>query len=271
MYDHILIPTDGSIETEQAVSHGLGLARTYDATVHTLYVTDESEFSAVTDASAHEQLRSSAEKLGRRATTDIAETAAEFDLTAEHELRQGTPYEEILDYVDEQDIDLVAMGTHGQAGVGPDLGSTTLRVVRNADVPVLTVRFREDIDVDVANHYEIYDNVLVATDGSDGGWSPPNRASTSPRCTVQRFMPSTSWTRTPTPTRTSPEHRRTPQREREHRARRDRSDGPRTRSRSGDADSAWTAVPRTPQLRRRERRGPHHAGRTWSHERGPSR
>jgi nucleotide-binding universal stress UspA family protein len=33
MYDHILIPTDGSIDTEQAVSHGLGLARTYDATV----------------------------------------------------------------------------------------------------------------------------------------------------------------------------------------------------------------------------------------------
>ena len=26
IYDHILIQTDGSIETEQAVSHGLGLA-----------------------------------------------------------------------------------------------------------------------------------------------------------------------------------------------------------------------------------------------------
>lgn len=91
MYDHILIPTDGSIETEQAVSHGLGLARTYDATVHALYVTDESEYLAVTEAQAHEQLRSAAEKLGRRATADIAETAAEFDLTAERELRQGTP------------------------------------------------------------------------------------------------------------------------------------------------------------------------------------
>ncbi|WP_433632232.1 universal stress protein [Halomicrococcus sp. NG-SE-24] len=89
-------------------------------------------------------------------------------MTAEHELRQGTPYEEILDYVDEQDIDLVAMGTHGRAGVGPDLGSTTLRVVRNVDVPALTVRFQENVDVDVANHYEIYDDVLVATDGSDG-------------------------------------------------------------------------------------------------------
>ena len=168
MYDNILIPTDGSIETEQAVSHGLGLARTYDATVHALYVTDESEYSAVTEAQAHEQLRSAAEKLGRRATAEIVETAAEFDLTAESELRQGTPYEEILEYVEERDIDLVSMGTHGRAGVGPDLGSTTLRVIRNVDVPALTVRFQETVDVDVANHYEVYDDVLVATDGSDG-------------------------------------------------------------------------------------------------------
>ena len=54
MYDHILIPTDGSIETEQAVSHGFGLARTYEATVHALYVTDESEYSAVTETQARE-------------------------------------------------------------------------------------------------------------------------------------------------------------------------------------------------------------------------
>ena len=43
------------------------------------------------------------------------------------ELRQGTPYEEILNYVEEQDIGLVVMGTHGRPEVEPDLGSTTLR------------------------------------------------------------------------------------------------------------------------------------------------
>jgi nucleotide-binding universal stress UspA family protein len=168
MYDHILIPTDGSTETEQAVSHGLGLARTYDATVHALSVIDESEQSAVPAADAREQLRSAAETVGRRATAEIAETAAELDLDVHRELRQGTPSEEILDYVENQAIDLVAMGTHGRAGVGPNLGSTTLRVIRNVDVPALTVRFREGEDVDAASHYEIYNDVLVATDGSDG-------------------------------------------------------------------------------------------------------
>lgn len=168
MYDHVLVPTDGSTETEQAVNHALGLARTYDATVHALYVIDESEYSAVAEADARERLRSAAEEVGRRATVDVAETAEEIDLAAERELRRGTPYEEILDYVEKRDIDLVVMGTHGRGGVRPDLGSTTLRVIRNVDVPALTVRFREDVDIDPASHYEIYDDVLVATDGSDG-------------------------------------------------------------------------------------------------------
>ncbi|MEF8838669.1 MAG: universal stress protein [Haloarculaceae archaeon] len=168
MFDDVLIPTDGSTETEQAVSHGLGLARTYDATVHALHVSDESELPAVPEAHVREQLRSTAETLGERATADVVERAEEFDIPTERELRRGTPHEEIIDYVEDRSIDLVVMGTHGQAGVAPDLGSTTLRVVRTADVPALTVRFREGVDVDVGSHYRVYDDILVATDGSDG-------------------------------------------------------------------------------------------------------
>ncbi|WP_433629382.1 universal stress protein [Halomicrococcus sp. NG-SE-24] len=69
----------------------------------------------------------------------VAETAAEFDLTTERGIRQGTPYEAILDYVEERDIDLVAMGTHGRTSE-VHLGSTTERVIRTAEQPTLTVR-----------------------------------------------------------------------------------------------------------------------------------
>lgn len=95
MYDHVLVPTDGSRETEQAVSHGLGLARTFDATVHALYVTDEDEFGTVPTAEAREQLPSAAEEVGRPATAAIVERAGALDLDADPELRQGTPYAEI--------------------------------------------------------------------------------------------------------------------------------------------------------------------------------
>lgn len=168
MYDQILVPTDGSTVTEQAVSHGLGLARTYDATVHALYVIDESEFEALPGTETQEQLRSSAQATGRSATAHIAEMGDEFGISVERAHRRGTPYEEILGYVDEADIDLVAMGTHGQSGVRSDLGSTTLRVIRNLDIPALTVRFRDDVAIDLATHRELYDDILVATDGSGG-------------------------------------------------------------------------------------------------------
>lgn len=40
MYEHILVPTDGSDVAEAAVDHALDLAEKYDAEVHALYVVD---------------------------------------------------------------------------------------------------------------------------------------------------------------------------------------------------------------------------------------
>jgi nucleotide-binding universal stress UspA family protein len=53
----------------------------------------------------------------------------------------GIPYEEILKKAEEENIDLIVMGTHGRAGIDHFLfGSTAERVVRKAVCPVLTVR-----------------------------------------------------------------------------------------------------------------------------------
>lgn len=47
----------------------------------------------------------------------------------------------MLDYVDDNGVDLVVMGTHGRSGVARYLlGSVTAKTVRTAGVPVLTVR-----------------------------------------------------------------------------------------------------------------------------------
>lgn len=40
MYENVLIPTDGSDGTKEAIEHGLELAETYGATVHALYVVE---------------------------------------------------------------------------------------------------------------------------------------------------------------------------------------------------------------------------------------
>jgi nucleotide-binding universal stress UspA family protein len=68
-----------------------------------------------------------------------------------------------LDYATQQDVDLIAMGTHGRTGIERRLlGSVTERVVRLSDVPVLTVRSRDGHTATFP-----YSDVLLPTDGSE--------------------------------------------------------------------------------------------------------
>ncbi|WP_135854211.1 universal stress protein [Halorussus salinus] len=147
MYDRILVPTDGSGPADRAFEQALDLAATYDAALHLLYVVDVSslagEFDAVTVV---EHL----ERSGRETVRGLrkrAEEAGVEEVTTK--VVEGTPYRTILDYADDEEIDLVVMGTHGRTGLDRYLlGSVTERVVRTADVPVLTVRGSGESDAD---------------------------------------------------------------------------------------------------------------------------
>jgi nucleotide-binding universal stress UspA family protein len=137
MYETILIPTDGSDAADGAVDRALELAETYGATVHALYAVRP----VYTVEDGLDRVYAALEADGERATSEIAERAAEAGVDAVTEVRRGPPHSEILDYVDEHGVDLVVMGTHGRTGLDRYLlGSVTEKVVRLADVPVLTVR-----------------------------------------------------------------------------------------------------------------------------------
>jgi nucleotide-binding universal stress UspA family protein len=159
MYDSVLIPTDGSDRSRRAAAHGIALAAEYDATVHALNVIDTSalEIGDFTDlAQVHDAL----ETQGESATGAITELAAVHDLETNSAVRDGTPARTILDYAADEEVDVIAMGTHGRTGLRRTLlGSVTERVVRKAERPVLTARVGdEEPDTD-------YDRILVPTDG----------------------------------------------------------------------------------------------------------
>jgi len=105
------------------------------------------------------------------------------------------PHGEVLEYVDEQDVDLIVMGTHGHTGAErARLGSTTERVVMLSDVPVLSIRLpkgTEKPDRDVGP----YENVVIPTDGATPPNAPRKPHSTSLRSTTRPFTPCTSSTR----------------------------------------------------------------------------
>ncbi len=141
MYDHVLVPTDGSATVFETLDHALPIAATNDATVHALYVVDQ-RITLAADADTREHVRETLEDEGREAVTAVAECAEDEGLDAVKGIRQGTPWKAILEYSDEEGIDLIVLGTHGKSPREKitSLGSVSERVVDNATVPVFVVR-----------------------------------------------------------------------------------------------------------------------------------
>ncbi|AGN02731.1 universal stress protein UspA-like protein [Salinarchaeum sp. Harcht-Bsk1] len=144
MYDTIVVPTDGSEGPCRAVEQAYRLAAAFDATVHALYVVDET-FPA---HSHYDVVRENMEDTGESAVERIESNAPE-GVTVEKVFLTGVPHEEIIAYAEDHDADLIAMGTNGRTGLSRFVaaGSTTERVVRASPVPVLTAR-RDDPTAD---------------------------------------------------------------------------------------------------------------------------
>jgi len=142
VYANVLLPTDGSDAAAAAVPHAIELADRYGARLHVLYVADTTEYSTVT---FEDDVVDPLTKQGEAVVDDAVEKAEERTVEAVGVVQQGGAYETILEYVDDQDVDVIVMGTHGRRGLDRALlGSVTERVVRTADVPVLTVRENEE-------------------------------------------------------------------------------------------------------------------------------
>lgn len=136
MFEHILIPTDGSEPAQDAAKTGIDLAAIHGATIHGLYVVKPRRSAEGGTEQVMESMRAS----GERTVAELAEQAEANGLVAITDVTEGVPYEEILDYAETNDIDLVVMGTHGRTGIGRYLlGSVTEKVVRLSEIPVLTV------------------------------------------------------------------------------------------------------------------------------------
>ena len=158
MYDDLLFPTDGSDGATAALDHTLDIAAAHDATVHLLNVADTARDSVTRIGG---EVIDALEAEGERIVDEASERASERGVSTETDVLQGEPYSTIVDYADDRGVDLVVMPTHGRKGLERFLlGSVTERVVRRANVPVLTVR------PDSAVGYP-YESVLVPTDGSD--------------------------------------------------------------------------------------------------------
>ncbi|MFW5974212.1 MAG: universal stress protein [Natrialbaceae archaeon] len=171
MYDNILYPTDGSKGAAVVLDHARDLAETYDATLHVLFVVDaehtesgmvvrrgedgtwktgmvprDEETAGKGHMSRHaEDEREGIERRGRMLVDEVASWLADRGVETVTAVRHGEPSQTITEYADEEDVDLIMMGTHGRRGVRRRLiGSVTEKVVRLSSVPVMTVRLSDE-------------------------------------------------------------------------------------------------------------------------------
>jgi nucleotide-binding universal stress UspA family protein len=101
-------------------------------------VIDVTMLGDVSDVAVVESIEQSGENAINRAADRARDAGVE---TVIKSVRRGTPHRTVLEYVDDNDIDLVVMGTHGRTGLNRLLlGSVTEKVIRLSPVPVLTVR-----------------------------------------------------------------------------------------------------------------------------------
>lgn len=144
MYEHVLLPTDGSEAAANAANEAFEVATNNDATLHVLFVVDET--AGPLNIRGSDAQFEQVEAEGAEAVDEIIEQAKQAGVeTVTGSVWQGTPYEAILDYAEENDIDLIVMGTHGRSGLDRHLlGSVTEKVVRRSNPSVLTVRMTDE-------------------------------------------------------------------------------------------------------------------------------
>lgn len=141
MYDRILLPVEAGEEATPAREHAIDLAERYGATLYILHVADTARASIT---GLGDEVLEDLEREGENTVAEIARAAADREVRVVDSVVQGTPYETIGAYADEQDIDLIVMATRARTGLSRHLlGSTTERVVRTVPVPVLTVHGKE--------------------------------------------------------------------------------------------------------------------------------
>lgn len=165
--DDLLIARDFSSVSNRAVRYALDLAARTGATLHVLHA----EVLHEAPASGDQGDRSPADDFSRfrdelKQEGSVSPDALDAVSIQEVKRRDVSSGPAILDYADEADVDLIALGTHGRRGASRILlGSVAEEVVRRAQQPVLTVRGQTDDTAATLPH--IIDRILVPVDFSD--------------------------------------------------------------------------------------------------------
>ena len=121
-FRNILIPYDGSVNSNRALPYAGYFSSNFKSIAHVFTVDNSLESANVILTEGKNYLQS-------------------YDIDIQTKARNGHADEEILNYANEKDMDLIVMGAYGHTRIKEAiLGSTTEGVMRNATIPLLLVK-----------------------------------------------------------------------------------------------------------------------------------
>jgi nucleotide-binding universal stress UspA family protein len=141
----ILVPVDFSEHSREALRAGRAWAALYGAQVDVLHVVEEHFPSSLpfdpADAPSFSAEESDVEEQARAELEAFTEDRRDPAPETRMHVETGSPGASIIDFVADQEVDLVAISTHGRTGLRRFLlGSVTEKVIRHVRCPVLTLR-----------------------------------------------------------------------------------------------------------------------------------
>ncbi len=142
---NILVPIDFSAYSKAAADSAVSLAKIFGARIDFIHVIEQ-EIHPSFYASGVESIFEIDTGLGARVRENMKEFLADqlpSDLDKQFVVKEGKAHKEIVEYSKEHQSDIIVIATHGLTGLDYILlGSTTEKVVRWSNTPVLTVKVK---------------------------------------------------------------------------------------------------------------------------------
>lgn len=140
-YGKVLIPYDFSDTAKLALEHAMPLVQQLKVDVVLLHIVETPSVAS----SFKSVFKSEEKKFHQHADDEIKKVAEEFSHKIGAKVlaiaEVGKMYKKVCEVAKDKDVGLIIMGTHGSSGVQEMLiGSNTLRVVREAPCPVISVQ-----------------------------------------------------------------------------------------------------------------------------------
>ena len=146
MYKRILLPLNGSLVAEGALSHAIVLAKHFRAELILLRVIPPLPGKLHLYPEAHRKI----EEMNREAAVEyldrVARNIQESGIPTRVGIIDGHPHKEIVHFAESEQVNVIVMCIRGHSGISRLLvGSIADRVGRKVNLPLLLIRAQKDI------------------------------------------------------------------------------------------------------------------------------